>query len=70
MNTKPVIDAECVLKAVRRKCLDCSGNQTKLVDRCEIKDCPLYPYRTREAVYGRQERAPVLKGQISIADLC
>lgn len=33
------------LKAVRAKCLDCSGNSVTEVKLCPIKNCPLYPYR-------------------------
>lgn len=33
------------LRAIRQKCLDCSGGSVTEVDRCVIKDCPLYPYR-------------------------
>ncbi|MBU0634464.1 MAG: hypothetical protein KKA52_05305 [Candidatus Omnitrophica bacterium] len=33
------------LKAVRAKCLDCSGFQPKEVKLCTIEVCPLYLYR-------------------------
>lgn len=33
------------LKAIRAKCLDCSGGQPSEVRRCDIEDCPLLPYR-------------------------
>ena len=33
------------LKAIRKKCLDCCGGQTKEVRLCTIKACPLYEYR-------------------------
>jgi len=33
------------LKAIRKKCLDCSGYSKKEVRECPIIDCPLYPYR-------------------------
>lgn len=33
------------LKAIRKKCLECSNYQYKEVELCPIKDCPLYPYR-------------------------
>ena len=32
-------------KAIRAKCLDCSGRNTAEVRNCLITDCPLYPYR-------------------------
>ena len=33
------------MKAIRAKCLDCSGESAKEVRLCPIKKCPLYPYR-------------------------
>jgi len=37
-NTNPV-------KAIRMKCLDCSGGSRTEAERCQIKDCALYPFR-------------------------
>ena len=33
------------LKAIRKNCLDCSGNSSKEVELCVIPECPLYPFR-------------------------
>jgi len=33
------------VKAIRRKCLDCSGGSYSEVRQCVIRECPLYPYR-------------------------
>lgn len=33
------------VKAIRAKCLDCCNNQLSEVRECEIKTCPLHPYR-------------------------
>ena len=33
-------------KAIRLKCLDCSGYEHGEVAHCHITNCPLYPYRT------------------------
>jgi len=33
------------LRAIREKCIDCSGGSTKEVKLCVIPDCPLYPFR-------------------------
>lgn len=33
------------IKAIRAKCLECSGFQPKEVRGCVITDCPLYPFR-------------------------
>lgn len=34
-----------IWKAIRKKCLECSGGYTKEADNCVIKACALYPYR-------------------------
>lgn len=33
------------LKAIRKRCLDCSAYQAKEVKLCPATDCLLYPYR-------------------------
>ena len=33
------------IKAIRKKCLDCSCYQPKEVRLCTVIDCPIYPYR-------------------------
>jgi len=33
------------VKAIRKKCLDCSCGQPKEIRLCPIIKCPLYPYR-------------------------
>lgn len=33
------------IKAIRAKCLDCSGNYYKSVRECPVTKCPLFPYR-------------------------
>lgn len=33
------------LKAIRAKCLECSGGRRSEVERCQIRECPLYAYR-------------------------
>lgn len=33
------------LKAIRAKCIDCSGHQVKEVKRCPVIHCALWPYR-------------------------
>lgn len=32
-------------KAIRAKCLDCSGGQPKEVRLCPVRGCALWPYR-------------------------
>ena len=33
------------IKAIRKKCLDCSYWSPKEVRMCVVIDCPIYPYR-------------------------
>lgn len=33
------------IKAIRKKCLECSNNQYSEIRYCPIKECALYPYR-------------------------
>jgi hypothetical protein len=33
------------VKAIRAKCLECSGGSKKEVRLCRIEDCALFPYR-------------------------
>ncbi len=51
-----------VLKAIRAKCLDCSGGSHAEVADCLVKSCALYPFRMgrnpwREAVSESQREA-------------
>lgn len=48
---------EDVLKAVRRKCLDCCGNEVEEINGCPVEECPLYPYRPHY-----KERTPKPRG--------
>lgn len=36
---------ETPLKAIRKKCLDCSYFQPSEVRQCTVIKCPIYPYR-------------------------
>jgi hypothetical protein len=33
------------LKAIRRRCIDCSGNSKSRVSDCSARTCPLHPFR-------------------------
>lgn len=33
------------LKAIRAKCLDCSGDSKKELALCPVEDCPQWPFR-------------------------
>ena len=47
-------------KAIRLKCLDCSGGIQAEVCRCPVTNCPLWPYRkgTEQRSTGTDEAAP------------
>lgn len=34
------------LSAIKAFCIDCMGDQPRLVKDCTTKSCPLWPYRT------------------------
>lgn len=38
-------EAVPVLKAIRAKCLDCSGGMASEVRDCLVRNCALYPFR-------------------------
>ncbi len=42
------------IKAIRAKCLDCSGGQFKEVRLCSVKSCPLYEYRNGHRPKGEE----------------
>lgn len=64
---KPTADETLI--AIRMKCMDCSGNQRKEVERCKLKDCPLYPYRSMKAIGAGSERRMEIDGQIALFDI-
>lgn len=47
MSTTPDTSTRSLtpLKAIRLKCLDCSGDSAEEVKKCVIPHCPLYPFR-------------------------
>ena len=61
------ISVDDVLKAVRKKCLECSGNDRSVVENCTIDYCPIYPYRSVKAVYESEE--VTTSGQISMLEM-
>ena len=38
-------EAQKMEAAIHKHCLACSGGSREMVDKCEIRDCALYPYR-------------------------
>ena len=41
-------------KAIRQKCLECSGGSPKEVTLCQITDCPLWPFRIGSPINGKR----------------
>ncbi len=35
--------------AIYQKCLECSGWNSREIEKCPAKDCALWPYRNRKA---------------------
>ena len=44
------------LKAVRAKCIDCSGGSIHEVKLCVIPECPLYPFRLGKNPYRKRRK--------------
>lgn len=43
-----------ILKAIRQKCLRCSGDSSTEVKHCNVPKCELYPFRTGKNPYRRK----------------
>ena len=64
MATGPVKVSKRILwRAIRAKCLDCSGGSVKERQLCPVTDCPLYPYRNTPEYENR-----VTAGQVNEKD--
>lgn len=64
---KPTPDE--LLTVIREKCMDCSGGSRKMVERCEVRNCPLYPYRSRQAMGAAGDGRGPVKGQIDLFEM-
>lgn len=42
---------ETPIKAIRKKCIECSCGQTSEVKVCPMENCPLYPFRMGKNPY-------------------
>lgn len=42
------------MRAIRKKCLECSAGQIKEVTLCPVKNCALYPYRSGHRPKGEE----------------
>lgn len=67
MKSKPT--PESLLTAIRAKCMDCSGNSRREVERCKLRDCPLWPYRNTRAIGMEPERHAEIDGQIDLFEV-
>ena len=67
MKTKPTPDE--LLTVIRIKCMECSGGSRKMVERCELKNCPLYPYRSKQALGIASDGKMQVKGQLDLFDI-
>ncbi len=47
------------LKAIRAKCVDCSGDNTHEVRHCPATDCPLHVFRHGQRPDGPYDRTPL-----------
>ena len=54
------------VKAIRKKCLDCSGESSEEVKKCEIENCALHPFRFGKNPYRtKRELSPERKAQMA-----
>jgi hypothetical protein len=52
-NITQQVQAEPILKVIRRKCIDCSADQLAEVRNCPVNACALWPYRMGENPFAR-----------------
>ena len=53
------------LEAIRAKCLDCSGGDTKEVKLCPMTACALYPFRRGKKPRVDREYSPEEAAQLA-----
>lgn len=63
------LTANEALAVIRKKCMECCGGSRNMVNRCNSKSCPLYPYRSLKAMGMEWTKNLPLKGQISFSDI-
>lgn len=66
MSKNQNLNLDTVLIAVRKYCFNCSGWDRKLVERCNIPDCPLYPFRSVSALKAFEDKPEKIAGQIDM----
>ena len=59
------------LRAIRAKCIDCSGGSRIEVRQCTVRDCPMWPYRHghRPRIGSDEEKVHVAMGKLSLREL-
>ena len=59
------------MRAIRAKCIDCSGGNRSEVTHCTVKTCPLWPYRLgrRPRIDSEEEKVHVAMGNLSMQQL-
>ena len=65
---KNAMPSDILIVAIHEKCMECSGNQRKEVERCMMKECALYPYRSAKAIENSiraREQREEIYGQVS-----
>jgi hypothetical protein len=48
-------------KAIRERCLNCSGWSHKEVTNCKFKGCPLYPFRSGQGKQNSKDRSKAIR---------
>lgn len=55
------------MRAIRAKCLDCCCGSAYEVRMCDIKTCPLYPYKAgRKPKEGTEEYKLITEGSLTL----
>lgn len=57
-----------MMAAIRRHCLECSGGDRKLVEKCNITECALWEYRCAQAAEAAEAKRNGIEGQVTILD--
>ena len=70
VKQSPAAYARTLEKAIRAKCLDCCGGMRSEVRGCNVKYCPLWPFRSSGTGSILEKEKPSeasgLEGQISL----
>jgi len=54
-----MIPKKALWKAIRAKCVNCSGHQHKEIRLCTVLDCELWPYRMGKGKVEPVESTPI-----------